>query len=167
MTEFTQMHFQRRGASPTQAQRWRIFLWRILLRPPKDAGLNLHSPSPSSFLLKTDPRQCDSLDCPLISRRQNVQLTPILNSGSIPSAYSTLKRGGGGGLVTKLCSTLCDPMNCSLPGSSVHRILQARILERIAILSSRTSSRPRNLHLMSPTLTSGLYSLPLGPPGVP
>ena len=35
-------------------------------------------------------------------------------------------------LVTKLCSTLWDPMDCSLPGSSVHGILQARMLERVA-----------------------------------
>ena len=34
--------------------------------------------------------------------------------------------------VTQSCPTLCDPMDCSLPGSSVHRILQARILERVA-----------------------------------
>ena len=32
-------------------------------------------------------------------------------------------------LVAQLCPTLCDPMDCSLPGPSVHRILQARILE--------------------------------------
>ena len=32
-------------------------------------------------------------------------------------------------LVTQLCPTLCDPMDCSLPDSSVHGILQARILE--------------------------------------
>ena len=32
-------------------------------------------------------------------------------------------------LVAKLCLTLCDPMDCSLPGSAVHGILQARILE--------------------------------------
>ena len=31
--------------------------------------------------------------------------------------------------VAKLCQTLCDPMNCSLPGSSIHGIFQARILE--------------------------------------
>ena len=31
------------------------------------------------------------------------------------------------------CPTLCDPMDCSLPGSSVHGILQARVLERVAI----------------------------------
>ena len=42
------------------------------------------------------------------------------------------------------CPTLCDPMDCSPPGSSVHGILQARILEWGAISSSRGSSRPRN-----------------------
>ena len=31
--------------------------------------------------------------------------------------------------VTQLCPTLCDPMDCSLPGSSVHGIFQARVLE--------------------------------------
>ena len=36
-------------------------------------------------------------------------------------------------LVTYLCQTLCDPMDCSPPGSSVHGILQARILEWVAI----------------------------------
>ena len=38
------------------------------------------------------------------------------------------------------CLTLCDPMDCSLPGSSVHGILQARILEWVAISLSRGSS---------------------------
>ena len=41
------------------------------------------------------------------------------------------------------CVRLCDPMNCSLPGSSVQGILQARILEWVAIPSSRGSSQPR------------------------
>ena len=36
-------------------------------------------------------------------------------------------------LVAQLCLTLCDPMDCSLPGSSVHGILQGRILEWVAI----------------------------------
>ena len=36
-------------------------------------------------------------------------------------------------LVAQLCLTLCNPMNCSPPGFSVHGILQARILEWIAI----------------------------------
>ena len=42
-------------------------------------------------------------------------------------------------LVTKLCLTLCSPMDCSLPGSSVHGIFQARILEWVAISFSRSS----------------------------
>ena len=42
------------------------------------------------------------------------------------------------------CPTLCDPMDCSLPGSSVHGILQARILEWAAISFSRGSSQPRD-----------------------
>ena len=39
-------------------------------------------------------------------------------------------------------SALCDPMDYSLPGSSVHRILQARVLEWVAIPFSRGSSQP-------------------------
>ena len=45
--------------------------------------------------------------------------------------------------VAQSCLTLCDPMDCSPPGSSVHGILQARILEWVAISSSRGSSQPR------------------------
>ena len=40
------------------------------------------------------------------------------------------------------CPTLCDPMDCSLPGSSVHGILQARILEWVAIPFSNTNTYP-------------------------
>ena len=39
---------------------------------------------------------------------------------------------------------LCDPMDCSLPGSSVHGILQARILEGVVKPSSRRSLQPRD-----------------------
>ena len=44
---------------------------------------------------------------------------------------------------TKSCPT-SNPMNCSLPGSSVHGILQARILEWVATSSSRRSSQPKD-----------------------
>ena len=46
--------------------------------------------------------------------------------------------------VTQSCPTLCDPVDCNLPGSSVHGILQARILEWVAISFSRGSSWPRD-----------------------
>ena len=44
----------------------------------------------------------------------------------------------------QLYPTMCDPVDCSLPSSSVHRIFQARILEWVAISFSRASSRPRD-----------------------
>ena len=46
--------------------------------------------------------------------------------------------------VTQSCPALCYPMDCRLPGSSVHRIFQARILEWVAISSSRGYSQPRD-----------------------
>ena len=52
-------------------------------------------------------------------------------------------------LVAQLYPTLCDPMNCRPPGSSVHEILQARILEWVAMPSSRGSSQPRDWTLVS------------------
>ena len=60
--------------------------------------------------------------------------------------------------VAQLCPALFNPMDCSLPGSCVHRILQARILEWVAVPFSRGSSQPR-----SPTLQAN--SLPSEPPG--
>ena len=50
---------------------------------------------------------------------------------------------GGGGLITQSCLTLCDPMDWSPPGSSVHAIVWARILEWAAISFCRGSSQPR------------------------
>ena len=46
--------------------------------------------------------------------------------------------------VAQSCPILCDPMDCSLSGSSVHGIFQARVLEWIAVSFSGGSSRPRN-----------------------
>ena len=46
--------------------------------------------------------------------------------------------------VSQLCPTLCDPIDCSLPDSSVHGIFQAIVLEWIAISFSRGSSQPRD-----------------------
>ena len=47
-------------------------------------------------------------------------------------------------LVAQWCPTLCDPMDCSLPASAVHGILQARIVEWVAMPSFRGSSWPRD-----------------------
>ena len=47
-------------------------------------------------------------------------------------------------LVAQSCLTICNPMDCIPPGSSVHGILQARILEWVAIPFSKGSSQPSN-----------------------
>ena len=51
--------------------------------------------------------------------------------------------------VTQSCPTLYNPMDCSLPRSSLHGILQARVLEWVAISFSRGSSQPRDQTLLS------------------
>ena len=46
--------------------------------------------------------------------------------------------------ITQSCLTLCNPLAWSLPGSTIHGILQARVLEWVAIAFSRGSSHPRD-----------------------
>ena len=67
--------------------------------------------------------------------------------------------------VAQSCTTFCDPMDCGLPGSSIHGIFQARILEWVALSFSRGSSRPRDGtqvgHIAGRCFTSSV------PPGKP
>ena len=65
------------------------------------------------------------------------------------------------------CLTLCDPMDCSPPGSSVQGILQERILESVAMPSSRGPFRPRDQTSISRLLHRRVGSLPLAPAGKP
>ena len=60
--------------------------------------------------------------------------------------------------VTQSCPTLCDPMDCTLPGSSVHAILQARILEQVAVPFSRGSSQSRNQTQIS-LIAGGFFTI--------
>ena len=60
--------------------------------------------------------------------------------------------------VAQLCLTSCNPMGCRLPGSSVHRILQARILEWVAVPFSRGSSWPRNQTGIS-SIVDGFFTI--------
>ena len=67
----------------------------------------------------------------------------------------------------QLCPTLCNPMGCNQSDSSVHGILQARIMERVAVplLHGIFRTQGSNLHLMSPALPGGFFTL--APPGKP
>ena len=81
--------------------------------------------------------------------------------------------------VTQSYLTLCDPINHSLPGSSIHRILQTRILEWVAVPFSRGSSQPRDQSQVSHIAVDSLstespgkpflrtYVIRLGPLGNP
>ena len=66
--------------------------------------------------------------------------------------------------VAQLCLTLCGPVDCSLPGSSVRGILQARILEWVAISFSRDLPDP-GIDSRSPALQA--ETLPSEPPAKP
>ena len=64
-------------------------------------------------------------------------------------------------IVIQSCPTLCDLMDCSPPGLSVHGILQARILEWVAMLSSRgnlPNSGIEPTSLVSPALAGGFFT---------
>ena len=61
-------------------------------------------------------------------------------------------------LFAQLCLTLCDPMDCSPPVSSVHGILQARILEWVAFHFSRASSQPRDWTQVS-CIAGGFFTI--------
>ena len=61
-------------------------------------------------------------------------------------------------LVVPWCSTFCNPMNCSPSGSSAHGILQARILEWVAISFSRGSFWPRDQTLVS-CIAGGFFTV--------
>ena len=74
-----------------------------------------------------------------------------------------LKGSGGFGVCIKslqLCLILCDPMGCSLPGSSVHGILQARTLDWVVLPFSRGSARPRDQTHISYVSCTGRWALP-------
>ena len=73
--------------------------------------------------------------------------------------FSSMKSAGGCCLVAKLCPTLCEPLDCSLAGSSVHRILQARTLEWVAMTSSGDLPDPEiePASLKSPALAGATW----------
>ena len=79
---------------------------------------------------------------PLVVMSVTFSPTLFSFSFSVSFAYFTLKKVKV--WVTQSCPTLCNPMDCSPPGSFVHGILQTRTLEWVAISFSRGSSQPRD-----------------------
>ena len=96
-------------------------------------------PSPSPRLRRLMPTES-------VMPSNHLVLSPLLLPPSIFPGMSVCV------LVAQSCPTLCDPMDCSLPGSFVHGILQARVLEWAAISFSRSAS---GSFLMSRLFASG------------
>ena len=69
--------------------------------------------------------------------------------GSLPLAPPGKPKYNSLSEVAQSCLTLCDPVDCRPPGSCVHGIFQARILEWVAISFSRGSARPKDRTLVS------------------
>ena len=89
------------------------------------------------------------------------RLSTVPKSACAHQPRSSLSPGFYGAVrpVAQLCPTLCSPMDCSPPGSSVQRILQARILEWGVISSSRGSSQSKGQTLISCIGRRVLYHL--------
>ena len=121
---------------PAHISHW-LFYQNVspLVCPPFHLPLPFHSP-------------CVCLAHPFFSSK--FLLPPVLHPGHViledgdMEEYSVCVCVSVCLCVTQSCPTLCDPMDCSPPGSSVHGILQARILEWLAIPFSRGSSQPRD-----------------------
>ena len=125
--------------------------WLILLElPPFDPACNF-LPDTQAALLHCSLAASAPTASPLRSLGSGCmecRTCAVLNEGRsclcAPAWPKMMYVFGGGSLVAKLWLTLCDPRECSPPGSSLHDISQARILECIAISFSRGSSRPRD-----------------------
>ena len=97
----------------------------------------------------------------LVAHRDRLFATPwsrtplsarLLGPGNSPGKNT-------GSEVAQSCPTLCDPTDCSLPGSSVHGKFQARTLQWVAISFSRGISRPRGSNPSLPHCRQTLYRL--------
>ena len=98
-------------------------------------------------------RGSESRHCPMPA----VQLGRLEDTAFSPFPYVS---GVNKVNVAQLCLTLCDPMDCSPPVSSIHGILQARILEWVVVVSPRDLPDPwiEPGSLVSPPLAGGFFT---------
>ena len=131
-------------------------------------------------LLQSCSTLCDPMDCSSVgSSVHGIPQARILEWVAMPTSRGSSRPRDrtqvcctGGQLLyhsttaksLQLCPTLCHPLDCSPPGSSVHGISQARILEWVAMPSSKGSSPPRNQTCVSCLQHWQAGSLPLVPP---
>ena len=113
---------------PRALPKWSVGKWA----GHQAASVRLESPEPE---LHTDEHQDCLTHAALHAAPPLLSLVP----GTSPAFSNDLHES-----VAQLCPTLCGPVDCSPPGSSVHMLLQARTLEWVAISFSRGSSQSGN-----------------------
>ena len=89
-----------------------------------------------SFILLGGEDTSQRLSC-VTAASAAISLHRVMTAGLLRMVHGEAK-------ATRSCPTLCSLMDCSLPGSSVHSVFQARILEWVTIPFSRGSSQPRD-----------------------
>ena len=133
---------------PDQGLNLRLQHWELRVlttgQPGKSSSAAFSSDTPSSLLARV---KAGAFCCGLFGDPQDIS-----------DPYSVESESE----VPQSCPTLCDPTDCSLSGSSVHGIFQARVLEWIDISYSRGSSDP-GIEPGSPALQAN--ALPSEPPG--
>ena len=111
--------------------------------------------------------------CLLLGRKAMTNLDSILKSRDItlltklclvkamvfPVVMCGCEKGRSESEVSQSCPTLCDPMDCSLPGSSIHGIFQTTVLEWVALSFVRGSSQPRGWTQVSCIASRRFYRL--------
>ena len=124
-------------------------------QPPRSAPIRTCPPLPSDSASSITPHMDSAQEAPS-SPQQELVFNPQHKRTNAPmptclsrtvvsrSPYHPLTSPVCACSVAKLCLTLCEPTDCSPPGSAVHGILQARILEWVTIPSSRRSSQSKN-----------------------
>ena len=123
------------------------WLWRVSVETSEPQGssdlhpLHLSLQSSAGCLLPTPDSVSWLLSLPLVphGHQHNPTFSTCSQVTALPSVPSLVHAKS-----LQLCPTLCNPTDWSLPGSSVHGILQARTLEWVAVPSSRGSFQPRD-----------------------
>ena len=123
--------FKNKPEEQNKQEEWEPFVWTAL--PPSTVSLG--------YISLLSPYSVKPL--PLLPMRNDEEKEGALDYGEVDNEKG-LRFTEISVLVTQSCPALCNPMDCSLPGSSVCGLLQARILEWIAIPFSRGSSQSRN-----------------------
>ena len=142
-TLFDPMDYSPPGSSVHGILQARILEWVAIPFSRGSSQLrDLCYPEPPGKLRKT------SVSFASHAGRQVLTLTPLgklVTESEINPDLTDLKDWKGQCSVAQSCMTLCDPMDCSLPGSSVHGICQIRRAEWVVIPFSKGSFRPRDL----------------------